>query len=123
MDVSEICPLSQAAVAQLLTSRLAEHGAASDVCRRSAVRWSFPGTVELWVPGRNGEEYELATSINLSTSGVGIRLDHALRPGTKLAIAIHEPEVSFHGRAVVRHCTETERGYYLAGLEFLFENQ
>lgn len=120
MDVSEISPLTQAAVAQLLNSRMAKHGEDVDVCRRRAVRWSFPGTVELWVPGPDGEEYELATSVNLSTTGVGLRLDHAIPPGTRLGIAIHEPEVSFHGRAVVRHCTEVEDGHHLAGLEFLF---
>jgi hypothetical protein len=37
----------------------------------------------------------------------------------ELAIAIHEPEVSFHGRAAVRHCTEVEDGYYV-GMQFLF---
>jgi hypothetical protein len=119
MDVSEICPLTQSAVAQLLTSRMAALGDL-DACRRSAVRWSFPGTVELWIPGPCGEEYELATSVNLSTTGVGLRLDQGIAAGTKLGIAIHEPEVSFHGRAVVRHCTEIEEGHHLAGLEFLF---
>ena len=31
---------------------------------------------------------------------------------------IHEPEVSLHGRAVVRHCTDIE-GEFLVGLEFV----
>jgi len=122
MDVSEICPLTQAAVARLLTERMALHGADFDACRRRALRWSFPGTVELWIPGPGGEEYELATSVNLSTTGVGVQLDRMLASGTEVGIAIHEPEVSFHGRAVVRHCTEAEQGYYLAGLEFVFQN-
>lgn len=120
MDVSEICPLTQAAVAKLLNSRVAHRDDEVDACRRRAVRWSFPGTVELWIPGPGGEEYELATSINLSTTGVGLRLDHYVAPGTEVGIAMHEPEVSFHGRAVVRHCSEVDDGYFLAGLQFLF---
>lgn len=118
---AEICPLTQNALADLLTKRLARQGYASSDCRRSAARWSFPGTVELWIPGPDGENYGLATSINLSTTGIGIRLDEWIEPGTVVGMAVHEPEMSFHGRAVVRHCTATERGYFLAGLEFLFE--
>ena len=85
-------------------------------------RWPFPGTVELWIPEGDGtERYELATSLNLSLVGVGIRCDESLESGVELAIAIHEPEVSFHGRAVVRHCTEMESDF-LVGLEFLFSD-
>jgi hypothetical protein len=89
--------------------------------RRRAPRWPFPGTVELWIPEADGQErYTLATSLNLSLQGMGMRCDEELSEGTELAIAIHEPEVSFHGRAVVRHCTEFE-GEYLIGLQFLFD--
>jgi hypothetical protein len=118
---AEICPLTQNALADLLARRLARQGRTPSDCRRSAPRWSFPGTVELWIPGPDGEDYGLATSINLSTTGIGIRLDDFLEAGTHIGIAVHEPEMSFHGRAVVRHCTATERGYYLAGLEFVFD--
>ena len=54
------------------------------------------------------------------TRGIGIRADEALTPGVQLGIAVHEPEASFHGRAVVRHCTDTGQGYHIVGLEFLF---
>ncbi len=118
---SEICPLSQDALADLLTRRLAREGRGSSDCRRSAPRWAFPATVELWISGNDGERHEFATSINLSASGIGLRADEPLNPGTVVGIAVHEPEMSFHGRAVVRHCTNTNRGYYLAGLEFLFD--
>lgn len=121
MDSStEICPLSQPAIAELLHQRL-DRGVHGRDCRRLAPRWSFPGTVELWIPRQNGEEHTLATSINLSATGIGIRADEPLRPGLELGIAVHEPEVSFHGRAIVRHCTQCPPGYYIAGLEFLFD--
>ena len=123
MDATaEICPLTQDAVANLLTRRLENQQQASSDSRRAAARWAFPGTVELWVPSAEGEKYELATSINLSTTGIGVRADEPLAAGMEVGIAVHEPEVSFHGRAIVRHCTETDRGYFLAGLEFLFED-
>jgi hypothetical protein len=58
--------------------------------------------------------------LNLSLGGVGLRCDEPLSPGLELAIAVHEPEVSLHGRAVVRHCTGM-RGDYLIGVEFLYD--
>lgn len=86
--------------------------------RRGIKRWPFPGTVELWIPEADGtERYALATSLNLSLQGVGIRTDEPLPVGTKMAIALHEPEVSFHGHAVVRHCTPIEDDY-LMGMQF-----
>ena len=71
-------------------------------------------------PASGGERYALATSINLSVDGIGVRADEELRSGLQLAIAIHEPEMSFHGRAVVRHCAETDTGSYIVGLEFVY---
>jgi len=122
MDATEICALTPEAVAGLLSARqqtgkqLNWHG------RRNAPRWPFPSTVELWLPDENcGERYALATSINLSTTGIGLKSDDPIEPGTELGIAIHEPEMSFHGRAVVRHCTETDRDFSIVGLQFLFD--
>ena len=122
MDTSaEICPLTQDAIAKVLASRHAQGSAAKTRNRRRAVRWIFPSTVELWVPDADGtEHYALATSINLSTTGIGIRSDEELRPGLELGIAIHEPEMSFHGRAIVRHCTDTGHNFYIVGLQFVF---
>ena len=121
MDTTEICPLTQEAIVNLLTDREPRRLDATPVGRRKAARWPFPGTVELWIPDEAGlEQYCLATSLNLSVYGVGIRCDEALSPGLELAIAIHEPEASLHGKAVVRHCTEMG-DEYLAGLQFLFD--
>jgi hypothetical protein len=125
MDATEICSLSQEALTHMLSVRQECQARRSHWHgRRSAPRWPFPSTVELWLPEERGvERYLLATSINLSTTGIGLKVDEELPKGLELGIAIHEPEMSFHGRAVVRHCAETERGYWIAGLEFLFDKK
>ena len=121
MEATEICRLTEKAVAKLLARRGVRVRGKKGKGRRLLPRWPFPGTVELWIPQDDQtERYELATSLNLSLRGVGIRCDEPLTPGLELAVAIHEPEVSFHGRAVARHCTEMEDDY-LVGLEFLFD--
>lgn len=117
----EICPLTESAISTLLAGRQAEAEDHTDDCRRRAVRWPFPGTVELWIPDEEyGQCYTLGTCVDLSTHGVGIRSDRDLPSGMQVDIALHEPENSFHGRAVVRHCSDTKRGFYLVGLQFLF---
>lgn len=121
MATSEILPLTTQAIATLLKQRRAGEALKGGGDRRRMPRWPFPGTAELWIPGENGVEYHVvATSLNLSVSGIGVRCDEALKPGLELSVAIHEPEASFHGRAVVRHCTAIENEY-LMGLEFLTE--
>ncbi len=120
MDATEICALSPESVAQLLTGRQRAGRGSAWHGRRNAQRWSFPGTIELWIPEAGSERHALASSINLSTTGVGLRCDEPLTPGMELGIAIHEPEMSFHGRAVVRHCTETPDETCIVGLQFLF---
>lgn len=120
MEAVEICPLSRNTLGKMLSDRDAYASERRGRPRRAAVRWPFPGTVELWIPDELGlEHYTLATSLDLSLEGVGIRCDEELERGLELAVAIHEPEASFHGRALVRHCTEVEEEY-LIGLQFLF---
>ncbi len=122
MDTSEFCALTEKAVERLLAMRAATTGQSAENGRRKTPRWPFPGTVELWIPDENGVEcHTLATSLNLSAHGVGIKTEDPLEVDLELAIAIHEPEVSFHGRAVVRHCTliDNETGYYV-GMQFKF---
>ncbi len=130
METTEIRPLAREALVTLLADRnAAELDASSNGRRRASTngrrrvaRWPFPGTAELWIPDDDGpERYALATSLNVSLHGVGVRCDEQLTPGLELMIAIHEPEVSLHGRAVVRHCTEIEDDY-LIGLEFIFDD-
>ena len=122
MDATEICPLTRDAVSELLAARNPADGDRRGSPRRRVARWPFPGTVELWIPEEDGgERYALATSLNLSTDGVGIRSDEELPSGAEVAIAIHEPELSFHGRGVVRHCTAIENEY-LVGVQFVYES-
>ena len=122
MDTAEICALTEKAVGELLSKRQSWASRADANGRRRVLRWPFPGTVELWIPDENGgERYALATSINLSVDGIGVRADEELPPGLQLAVAIHEPEMSFHGKAFVRHCTETDTGSFILGLQFLYD--
>jgi len=121
MEATEIYPLTEKSIAKLLEGRNARQPDTKGKARRSVKRWPFPGTVELWIPDEDGlERYSLATSLNLSLGGVGIRLDEALPEGMELALAVHEPEVSFHGRAVVRHCANMGDDY-LIGLQFSYD--
>ena len=120
-ETAEICALTPEAVTKLLVGRTPTAPDSDHKGRRKVGRWPFPGTVELWIPDEFGiERHALATSLNLSLHGVGIRSDEPLSPGLELPIAIHEPEVSFHGRAIVRHCAEIEEDY-LIGLEFVYD--
>ena len=121
MDATEIMPLTERAVTDLLRGRTAPSNHTVRRQRRSYPRWPFPGTVELWVVEAPGQQrHLLASSENLSQGGVGIRCDEHLAPGTLVDIALHEPERSLHGHAEVRHCTEFPHGYYL-GLQFIFD--
>jgi hypothetical protein len=121
MEATEIYPLTAEAIAKLLQGRNAQQPDTKGKARRSVKRWPFPGTVELWIPDEDGlERYALATSLNLSLGGVGIRLDESLPEGMELALAVHEPEVSFHGRATVRHCTDMG-DECLIGLQFVYD--
>lgn len=121
MNAAEICPLTESSVAQVLESRVAADRSAMYPGKRRALRWPFPGMVELWIPDEEGNDrHVLANSVNLSMTGIGIRCDDPLPVGLKLAVAFHEPELSLHGRAVVRHCTQIETDYLL-GLEFILD--
>jgi hypothetical protein len=120
---TEIQALSRAAITRLLEERDLTLRDTHGPRRRHLVRWPFPGTIELWISRRDGtEDYLLGTSLNLSLEGCGIRCDERLPEGMKVSIAIHEPEISFHGRAVVRHSSRID-GDYLVGLEFVFDDK
>jgi len=79
--------------------------------------------VELWIANATGgEDYLLATCLNLGMEGIGILCDESLPIGQRLKLAIHQPEASLHGRGCVRHCTHTDGGHYI-GLQLLFEEE
>ena len=123
METIEIFPLTEENVARLLQARNPPAPKKrKDGSRRLLPRWPFPGTVELWIPdGKGGQEYTLATSLDLSLHGVGIQLEMPLDRDQELAVAIHEPEASFHGYAVVRHCKESQPGVFHIGMQFRFD--
>lgn len=121
MDATEIIPLTEEAVGKLLVDRDPREVDPSANGKRAVARWPFPGTVELWLPGEDGvEQLDFATCLNLSRQGLGMLYEEPIPVGLELAIAIHQPEASLHGRAVIRHCTPTDTGYYV-GAQFLFD--
>jgi hypothetical protein len=77
--------------------------------------------VEIWATDDQGrEQYLIATLQDMGDGGIGLRCDTPLTVGQTLAIAIHQPEVTFHGRATVRHCTPRKSGH-LVGMAFVFD--
>lgn len=121
MDADEIVPLTRDAVRRLLASRSENAPTPGAPGKRLAPRWPFPGAVEIWVPAQNGPEaHVIATLHDLSESGVGVRSDVKLEPGQVHSIAVHQPELSLHGQATVRHCTPRRTGYHI-GMQFNFD--
>ena len=85
--------------------------------RRREKRWPFPGTVQFWVKDRFGEDVQiLGTCDNMNEQGIGVLCGRALEVGLRLPIAIHQPEATYHGEGVVRHCTPWENEYFI-GIE------
>jgi hypothetical protein len=120
MDADEIQPLSAQTVADLLACRRRAEAIPGELGKRRLARWPFPGAVELWLPDQGGgERHVLGVCHNLSEGGVGVRVDEPLEVGATLNLAVHQPEVSLHGKGTVRHCSRRDDGY-LAGLEFVF---
>jgi hypothetical protein len=65
------------------------------------------------------------TCRDLSATGVGVTCDRRYPPGTLMDIALHLPEASLYGRAVVRFCRELDEDLddeYIMGFEFIFED-
>lgn len=121
MDVTEFSPITQRALKELLGGWEVRRPGHSANGRRRAPRWPFPATVELWIPSPAGEEHILASCLNISMEGVGIRCDRRLPMDAELSVSIHQPEVTLFGKVAVRHITPISEGYYI-GLEFLFED-
>ena len=121
MDAMEIYRLTEKAIDRLLAEQQQDGDVTHADCRRKTNRWPFPGTVEMWLPDENGvEQIALGTCVNLSRDGLAMLYEEALPIGQEMAMAVHQPAASLHGRAVVRHCSEKDDGYYI-GVEFLFD--
>lgn len=122
MDAMEIFRLTEKAIDRLLSEQERNREEPFHECRRRARRWPFPGTVEMWLPDENGvEQIALGTCVNLSREGLAMLFDDALPIGLEIALAVHQPEASLHGRAVVRHCEAKDDDFYI-GVQFLFDN-
>ncbi len=121
MDAMEIYRLTEKAIDRLLAEQQQDGNATPANCRRAAKRWPFPGTVEMWLPDENGvEQIALGSCVNLSREGLAMLYEEALPLGLEMAMAVHQPAASLHGRAVVRHCSAKDDGFYI-GIEFLFD--
>lgn len=123
MDAEKIVRLSTEIIVEMLESRrvnVIDKDRSSET--RRAERWPFPGTVEVWLPeGCYGEGHLLATMHNLSLDGLAMRARRPIPIGTKVQIAMHQPEMTCYGNAIVRHCTAASIGY-LVGVEFCAED-
>lgn len=87
--------------------------------RRRIQRWPFPGTVQLWFEDLSGEENQIiGTCHNLNENGIGLYCERSFEVGREIPIAIHQPEATYHGNGVVRHCTQSGPEYFI-GLEFV----
>ncbi len=87
--------------------------------RRRVQRWPFPGTVQIQITDSMGEEVELlGTCHNINEHGIGFQCERSIPVGMPLPIAIHQPDATYHGRCVVRHCTASD-GEYFIGVEFV----
>lgn len=118
-DVKEFVPLNRATIAKLIENRQARDAGVSGRKRRRLARWPFPGQLQLWVRNAAGEEIQLfGTCHNLNENGIGVNCERHIEPGTRVPIAIHQPEATYHGEGVVRHSTPSGAEYFV-GIEFI----
>ncbi|MFO0838034.1 MAG: PilZ domain-containing protein [Phycisphaerae bacterium] len=120
MDAEQIVRITPAVVAELLAAnQVHSHDKLAPGARKTE-RWPFAGTVEVWLPDSHyGERHVLATLHNLSSHGLAMRTRCPIPSDTRISLALHQPEKSCYGHAVVRHCTRAPVGY-LVGVEFEF---
>lgn len=123
MDAERIVRLSPEAIRELLDSRKIDAQSKHPPGKRHVERWPFPGTVEVWLPDEcYGERHLLATLHNLSAGGLAMRTRRPIPTSTRLSLALHQPELSCYGHAIVRHCTRAPVGY-LVGVEFFYVDE
>lgn len=122
MDADKIVKLTPETVQALLEARRIKMELKQPPGKRGEERWPFPGTVEIWLPSQfYGERHLLATLHNLSAGGLAMRTRRPIPTDTRIELAIHQPEMSCYGEAIVRHCTPAHIGY-LVGVEFTLES-
>jgi len=121
MDVQdkEFVKLTRETIRQFIADREQERDAKTGVQKRRLDRWPFPAPIQLWRKLPDGQEVQmLATCRNLNDHGVGVLCDKRIEMGVQVELAIHQPEVTYYGRGVVRHCTSSKREYFV-GIEFI----
>ena len=75
--------------------------------------------MQFWVTDAAGEETQvLATCDNMNEQGIGVLCGRPLEVGMNLPIAIHQPDATYHGHGVVRHCTPWKNEYFI-GIELV----
>ena len=120
MDAEQIVKITPTAIQELLDARARKLGRSEPAGVRREERWPFAGTVEVWLPDEcYGDRHVLATLHNLSPNGLAMRSRRPIPTGTRISLALHQPEMSCYGHAVVRHCTRVSVGY-LVGVEFQY---
>ncbi|NOT02872.1 MAG: PilZ domain-containing protein [Phycisphaerales bacterium] len=117
MNVQEFVKLDREAIHQLVENRF---GADADGHKRRRItRWPFPGQLQLWIRDAAGTEVQVfGTCHNLNENGIGVYCERSIEIGQQVPIAIHQPEATYHGDGVVRHCTPSD-GEYFVGIEFI----
>ena len=123
MQTNEIVKLTRKQVTDLICRRREADAPGTDFEgkeNRQAIRWPFPGTVEMRAAGQDAGPW-FGTCRDLAEGGIGLKADQSFEPGTLLDISVHVREESFFGQATVRYCQETETDYMI-GLEFVFED-
>ncbi len=119
MDAEKIVKISPDVIATLLSIPATQTAAKDEGGRRSENRWPFAGAVEVWLPDScYGERHMLATLHNLSLHGLAMRTRRPIPQDTQISLAIHQPQLSCYGHAIVRHCARAHVGY-LIGAEFI----
>ena len=118
VEEKEFVALSSAAIHKLIEDRKRADRRESRRTRRRIARWPFPGPVQVWASNGHGEEEQVfGTCRNLNEQGIGFFCERAFEPGTTISVAIHQAEATYHGEGVVRHCTKSDREYFI-GMEF-----
>ena len=119
VNVKEFVPLNRKTIARLIANRQAADTGHGGRRRRRLERWPFPGQLQLWIRNTAGEEMQVfGTCHNMNEHGIGVNCDCYVEPGMRVPIAVHQPEATYHGEGVVRHCTPSGRSYFV-GIEFI----
>ncbi|MCL2330022.1 MAG: PilZ domain-containing protein [Phycisphaerae bacterium] len=123
MSTQEIVNLTQKRITEIVVARQEAGLLPSELVpveRRHGDRWPFRGAVELWPEGMDGRSLTHGTCLNIGDSGMGLCCDEYHAPGETMEVAIHLPEMTLCGQAVVRYCSQV-RNQFMVGMEFIYD--